>query len=376
MTVPLDDLGATDLSDPRYRLSYLRDTGRSRFTADLSFLRRDIDPADPDTTGVFEETDLIEDSGAQEVTELSTGLEWGLTDPFGGSVALSVRDSRYVGTTDPDLTDSLLSTARAGLRFDVDPTLRFTVDVLGRIEEEADATDTRTESTRLNVGTVWAMAPDLLFDATLGGVWIETGRTILGMRTVTPTRGAEGNFGLVLERPNGSYTLSYDNTLAAVGRTQTLTVGRALELPRGAAVSLAGGVTVLPSGTEYAVGRVSYARETARGGEIGLSLDHSAAVNSADNDVQRTLFQARYAQELPGGASWSIAGSYIESRFVDPAENDLSSAQLALNYQMPINRDWDLRTGLSLRETREDTAGSSQSSTVFVSVERRFSWRP
>jgi hypothetical protein len=169
--------------------------------------------------------------------------------------------------------------------------------------------------------------------------------------------------------------LDYDHRLVETGTQDTLRLTRALDLPRGARLSTSLGARHMPSGETYPIGTLDYSRDTQRG-RISLSLSHDAVSNNDDEEVLRSQIRASYREELPAGARWSITGTVADSEFTDPALADITSAQLSFTYAMPLTRDWDLASGVRLRETREEGVAAQQNSTVFLSLERRFFLRP
>jgi hypothetical protein len=264
------------------------------------------------------------------------------------------------------------------LRLDADPTLRFVLDTSHRLTEEdgnAFNPETETEVTRAGLGTSWQMTPVLTFGGRLGWAEITETQTILGTSFVDEETGAEIALAFTLDRPNGNWALGYDRVLTSVGAQDTLQLTRALELPRGGVISASFGARHMPSGETYAIGALDYGRDTRRG-RISLTASREAEVNSDDFEVLRSRLRANYGEDLPNGASWAISGSFFESDYTDPAESDVATAQLLVDYAVPLTREWDLSSGIRLRETREDGADTERSTTIFLSLERQFTLRP
>jgi hypothetical protein len=383
LTVPLEDIDTADFDDPRYQLEYLRDNGQSRISASAFIETSDIDGtavifdpgADP---GDFDEIELVEDDGTRERRQLSLGLEWGLRDPVGGTLVYDVNETEYSGTNDPDLVDSRSTAVSGSLRLDADRTLSFVIDALHRLtEEEANLLnpETETEVVRAGLGTQWQMTPVLLLDGRLGWSEITETLTVGSTSFIDEEEGAEIALAFTLDRPNGSWALGYDRALTGVGAQDTLRLTRELALPRGAVVTASLGARYMPSGETYAIGSFDYGRDTRRG-RIGLSASRDAEVNSDDFEVLRSRLRASYSEDLPDGASWTVSGSFFESDFTNPAEPDLATGQLSLNYARPLTPEWDLSGGIRLRETHEEGEDTDRSTTVFLSLERQFRLRP
>jgi len=376
LVVPLDGDGDTEFLDPTYRAEYLRNNGQTQITVSGFFQSTDVDgfalvfdpDADPDD---FDEGDLVDDDGTRQRHDLDLGFEWGLRDPVGGTLSYSRSEITFIDTADPDLTDSLTTELAGTLRLDADPTLRIILDASHLMREEDDIPSTETDTRRAGVRTIWEMTPVLTFDGRLG--WTRTVETEFGVDDVR--EGAEIAIDLGLDRPNGNWELSYDRVLTGVGNQNTLAVTRELALPGGADVAASLGVTHMPSGEHYGIGFLRYDRATQRG-RINLFASRNVQVNSDDDEVIRDRFQASYSEPLPWGGSWSLSGSVFASDFTDPAENDLTTGQVSVNYAMPLTRDWDLSSGVTWREIREDGSDTDRESFLFISLERSFEFRP
>jgi hypothetical protein len=383
LTVPLDDIGETDFDDPRYELEYLRDNGQSRISASAFIETSDIDGTavvfDPDADpGDFDEFDLIEDDGTRERRQLSAALEWGLRDPVGGTLFYEFNETTYSDTADPDLVDSRSTEISGDLRLNADRTLRFVLDASRRLTKEDGnqfIPETETDILRTGLGSLWQMTPVLEFDGRLGWAEITETRSVGAADIVDAEKGAEIALAFALDRPNGSWALGYDRALTGVGEQDTLRLTRALELPRGAAIIASLGARYMPSGETYAIGSFDYGRDTRRG-RISLSASRDAEVNSDDFEVLRSRLRASYSEDLPDGASWTVSGGFFGSDYADPAEADIATTQLSLNYARPLTRDWDLSGGIQLRETREEGIDTERATTVFLSLERQFRLRP
>jgi hypothetical protein len=383
LTVPLDDLDTTDFDDPRYELEYLRDNGQSRISANAFFETTDVDGTavvfDPGADlGDFDEIDLIEDEGTRERRQLSLGLEWGLQDPVGGTLFYNLDEIDYRDTSDPDLVDSRSTEISGSLRADADRTLRFVLDASRRLTEE-DSTafnpETKTERLRAGLGLAWQMTPVLGLDGRLGWSEITETQTIGGIDFVDEEEGSELALAFTLDRPNGTWALGYDRALTSVGTQDTLQLTRQVGLPRGAVVTASLGMHHMPSGETYAIGAFDYGRDTRRG-RINLSARRDAEVNSDNLEVLRNQIRASYSEDLPDGARWTVSASFFQSDYTDPAEADVATSQLSLNYARPLTADWELSSGIRLSETHEEGTDTDRSTTVFIGLERQFRLRP
>lgn len=380
LTVPLNDFGDSEFRDPRYGVQYLRDNGQSRFTFSASFSERDIDSLrflDDELNADFDE-DLLTQSedGTREVRGLEASLEVGVNDPLGAVLSYSFDEIRFFDVVDPDLEDTRSDEVNLSFRLDVDPTLSFningqfrfteTVSILGEEEEE--------EFTSLGAGVTWQALPELELTANLARSRLVTDTTFGGTTLRDDESGLSYTLGAFLDRPNGSYAFSLDRSLNTLGFETTTDVTRAFELARGGNVSVSLGFTDLPTSSTFAIGSVSFAREM-QDGDVSFSLARSATVNGDDEAVLRTIADASVGRDLPRDARLSLSGTLTDSDFTNPAEADVSSARLSLDYSRPLTEEWNFASGVSVQFTEEDGLDNDTDSRLFLSLERRFTLR-
>lgn len=378
LVVPLDDVAAVEFNDPSYGVDFLRDTGRLRLSVSADYTATDIDSLrqqeDDPVTGFDESTLTLTDEGTQDRIQAQIALEFGLTGPVGADVRYRFNDVAYTDVTDPDLEDRRLDEISTALRFDVDPTLRFTLDGLWR-QTDTEGVALREEvQTNLGAGVTWQAFPDLTLVANVTQVVITTDTTFMGMTTSTEREGTNLTVGVELDRPNGAYSFDASRSLNQAGYVERVELTRDLELARGGALSFSIGATELPSGALEAVGGVTYGRETARG-DLSLSLTQDATLNSDDDEVRRTVLSTRYSEEFPQGARWSLSGRLTDSEYINGADADVASARVTVDYTRPLTEVWGLGAGVSWQLTREDGAGDDIDNRVFLSLERRFTLR-
>lgn len=375
--VPLDDLGGVEVDDPRFGLDYLRDTGRSRLTFSANYTSQDIDDISflEDDDG-FDEGDLtIIDGGSRELRRAAIGLELGLIDPIGASFSYRLDDRVYVDNADPDLEDTRTEEYGVGLRFDVDRTLRFTVDAGYRTEETDGALPEVDTRRSLAFGGRWQALPDLLLDGSIAYSETESEVTVGTSSVVSSDDGVNVLLGATFEqdeRRRLRFDLSrvFDQT----GYVTSAEVSARYSLPRDATLNAMIGATRLPSGEVYPVWSVSYGRAT-RLGDVSGSLSRSATVNGDNDEVLRSSLQGGYRMDLPQNAQISFAGRLTESEFVEGIQGDVSTASVSVNYNRPLTEDWDFATGVRWQRTEEEGVGSDSDNSLFLSLERRFSFR-
>lgn len=378
LVVPLDDIEAAELTDPGYGVDFLRDTGRLRLGVIAEFTEIDIDrlrqEEDDPLIGFDESTLTLTDDGTRERALAQVALELGLTDPIGAEVRYRFNETLYNDVTDPNLTDSRMDEISTALRFDVDPTLRFSLDGQWRQTDSEGVAREEELRTRLGGGVAWQALPDLMLEASLAHAAITTDTTVLGVTTRAENEGINITVGFELDRPNGGYSFDASRLLHVTGFVERFELARNLELARGGALSFSIGATQLPSDALEAVGSLSYGRETARG-ELDLSLTHDATLNADDNEVRRTILRVGYSEEFPQGARWSLSGRLTDSAFITGTDADVATARVSVGYNRPLTEVWGLGAGVSWQLTREAGAADDTDSRIFLSLERRFTLR-
>lgn len=375
--VPLDDFGGAEVDDPRFGLDYLRDTGRTRLTFSADYVRQDIDDISfPTTDDGFEEGDLtIIDGGVRERRQAAFGLELGVTDPIGATFNYSLDDQDYIDTTDPDLDDTRTEQYSVGLRLDVDRTLRFTIDAGYRMRETGGTLPEVDTRTTLAFGGRWQALPNLLLDGSIAYAKTESEVSPGTVNLVSSKDGVNVVFGATFQQ-SATSRLRFDlsRILNQAGYVTTAEISATYNLPQDATLNTMIGATRLPSGEVYPVWSLSYDRDT-RLGDLTGALRRSATVNGDDEEVVRSTLEGGYRMALPQDARIGFTGRLTESEFVDGTQGDVSTASVSVNYNRPLTEDWDFATGVRWQRTEEDGVGSDSDNSLFLSLERRFSFR-
>lgn len=377
LTVPLDDLDDTEFRDPRYGVTYLRDTGVSRLTLGAEYRRSDLDGRFTTDEGTpFDEDDLLFINGGTETrTRVNAALETGLIDPIGVELRYTFDERLYSDGADPDLEDTVRDELGLTLRFDVNRTLRLGTQVSWSLEEEGNGPDPdRDERLTAGFDMTWQAMPDLQVTGELAYARIDREIQTVGGTTESERDGTNLRLGAQLDRRNGDLSVDFGRDLDTNGTVTTLDVSRSLALPRSAQLALTLGATELPSGDVYGTGSIRYAQDT-RLGSLSASFSQSAGVNGDDEEVRRRIFQSEYTMDLPREARIGLSGQLTDSEVVQGLEQDVSSARVGIDYSRPLTEDWTFGAGASWQRTREDGAGDTTDNQVFLRLERRFTFR-
>ncbi|MEM1232549.1 MAG: hypothetical protein AAGH70_00355 [Pseudomonadota bacterium] len=375
--VPLDDPGAAELRDPRYGIAYLRDTGVSRLTLGAEYGRRDLDGnSAPDDGLPFDEDDLLFiNGGTEERTRVTASLETGLIDPIGVELRYSFDERLYSNGADPDLEDTTREELGVALRFDVNRTLRVGTQLSWSVEDQGNGPiPDRDERFSAGFDVTWQALPELEVTGELSYARIDSEALVMGVAVQSDRDGTNLRFGARLDRPNGDLSVDFGRDLNTTGSVTTLDVTRSLALPRSAQLDVTLGAAELPSGSVYGTGAIRYAQDT-RLGSLSASFSQTATINGDDEEVLRRIFQSAYAMDLPREARFGVSGQFTDSEIVQGLDPDITSARIAVDYSRPLTEDWSFGAGASWQRTREAGGAESTDNRLFLTLERRFTFR-
>ncbi|MCV2867313.1 hypothetical protein OEW28_01560 [Defluviimonas sp. WL0002] len=365
----IDSGGDTDfgLEDTRLRFGYQRESLNSRLDLTASYSDVDRDFIDP-----FVDTSDSGSGGSVATTDLGLRYETGLQDPLGFWIDLSHNKVDYSDTTDPDLDDNRTDRAEIAARMNVSPVSTVTLSASERRYEEdvtpiqTDRTTTTTYLARLEheLDQVYTL------DLGLGHARIEDEEA--GLTTITS--GLVGFVGATRAMTNGIATARLETALETEGRRSNLTFGREMELPTGTFAATIG-ASRAPNGDVDAIGSLAYVQRT-RTGELTVILARTTYSDDEDNVID-TSASASYRHEINAvsrldfGVAWSLV-----DRSSGGPEDETEFTRISAAYTRDLNADWDLTGGVTYRDRSDTDDGDADSTAVFVTLSRNYSFRP
>ena len=318
------------LDSPAADLDYTRSGATSSFTTTAFLRETNLDDGLILSEGEGGESPvLVFEDGTARTKGGRLAYNWGEGTPFGGTVRTSLTDTDYIGTTDPDLVGNRTTTAGVTLRFRVNEVTEASVNIDHRRYDETGAAPVE-DSTTVSVGL---------------------NRTL----------------------PRGSLSGNIAATRDEDGTRTSFSFGRRIELPNGS-LSADLGLTEAANGGTNLTGALAWRQELVRG---GLSARLSRAVtNDTNNDETLiTALSLGLTQELTPRMGLNMGASWTRREDVaTDSVTDSASLDAALGYA--LTEDWNLNVGASHRLKDEDGVGRADSNSVFLSVGRRFEWRP
>jgi hypothetical protein len=360
--------------DQNLRFGYILSSSNSKLTLDARYRNVDREFIDPFQVEREEQIfgSLVGGGGVQKNRFASLNFQTGLNDPIGYSVTLSTNDKSFSGVVNPAIFDTRTDIAKGSVSFAVSPVSRVSLNGGLTWFKADDAVQTDRVTRDLSVGLTQDVSPSLRFDATLGTTTVETDR----IGGTTKTSGTTGSFQVTRDVPDGSYNLSLSRSVNQNGGRTTLQVGRSLDLPRGS-LSANVGLTRGDTGSDRTTANIVYQQQL-KASKYSVSLNRSISTNSASQDVLDTRLALNYGYDIDNQSRIDVTLDYGITE--DAGNGTLPTVQrtnLRASYTRALTSDWNLQGGVLIRNINDDAAvGPAHSNSVFVTVDRNFSFRP
>jgi hypothetical protein len=375
---PDTDGTVTDFADPRFTLGYLREGADSELAINANYFSSNIDTLTLDDfindEGIVvlpEDFSGLQGSGTRSSYGFNIGLDLFQDDPFGLELDAGTSGVDYTGTSDPDLFNynRTFAGARALLRFS--DVLTGTVGLRYSTYDANDEDQTYRTRTTTRVGVIYDISARATLEANLGYTEIET------ETNDAPTTNRSkpvGNLSYVYAMPNGQITADLDATVDEDGDERVnLQFGRSMELPDGS-LSYSLGLTDPEFGSINPIGSLNWTRNLPDG-RISAQLSRSVTTDNQDNTQLSTLIVIRYNQNINDVSSFGLTASYGEQ---DGSEDEDATKRTGIEatYSHALTEDWNLNTGVAYRTFEQNSSGTASSPSIFLSIGRRFDFRP
>lgn len=340
------------------RVAYTRRGAESELSFSARYSKRDLgdrtfEPDPENAPDVF-----ITDVGAtSENTRINAALEFGIGAPFGLRLEAGYRDQNFIGTSDPDLTDSETVSVDALARFRLTPT-RAIRGLAGYSIEDEEGVPFDIKTTYVGVG---------FEDATAGGLSYSADVLFDRVERATTDDGVGLDLSVTQERPGGSIGFDISSRIDEDGRTTAASVRQSIALPTGGLnyslgiVDLEGDTSLRPRAA------LSYRREL-KSATVSASLVHEPSLDGA-TITKDTAVALDYSRVINSSAGWSAALTYrVSDELGSGADDELAGARFT--YTQSLTEDWRMNAGVEhIREI--DTGGPSDSSnTLFFNIQR------
>ena len=362
--------------DPNVRLNYALNGLNSRLTVDARYRHADREFLDPFKVEQEEQAlgHLI--GGGGTVTWQNVGLNYvtGINAPLGFQFDARHSEQTYDATAqavNPLLFDRTTDSATATVTMKVSPVIQLRGSTGITEYDASDVPNTQRRTLDYAIGAVMDINPVLQLDAQVGYTDVTTD-TNTGRTTRS---GATNSVRLTKTLPNGTV---YGNLLTTVNQNGTrtvLTFGRDLQLLTG---NFSGqiGVTHTPAGNDRLSGNLAYTRRMAASA-ITVSAARAVSTNGANQDILNTRLSVAYNYVISNTSSMNLSLNWGRSEAADNIAgfNDTDRTTFRAAYTHALTQDWNMTGGFQMRH-RSDTTGNAQSNSVFVTLDRTFSYRP
>ncbi|WP_108813418.1 hypothetical protein [Loktanella sp. Alg231-35] len=313
-------------------LTYARTGADAEFEASLAFQRADISflrditdfIGDDGVIVLPDDIDELTGSGFRNTSTFATSLSWNETAPIGYSFGVGVETLRYEDASTA-LVDSDMATVDVGVRFDLSAVITANV-ALGfeRLEEDGEAAE-NTQS----------LSTALTFDRPLGDL---TAR-------LTASRDDDGDtfWAAVLER---SFAVPGGNFEGALGVAED------------------------EVGDAQVTARLSYDKDIPSG-LVSVSAERDVGAGA---DSGTTTLQASYERDLSPITNIRFGFDFGQSEEFD-SDTTIATGGVSIRYGYELTPLWELNVG-ARADARDDDGLRTNSSTIFLSLDRVYSWRP
>ncbi len=366
-----DNPNSFDFTNTFATLSYDRTTRNAFFGADARYRESDTDSTFSDEDFDQDSSIINQDSGTRVSYGFALGGAVGEEGPLGASFDWDYNEIRFRDTDDPGLSDSTQNDISGQVDFRINPriTLGLTAGYNNFTTEAVDGTNRKTR--RLGLATELELSSVLTVDAELSHDRIErTGGT------ERDDDGISGEIEFTRALPNGTIGLRYASEVFANvdGRRSFLSVSRDMDLPRGAlAVSL--GVTGTDAVGSDPLVEIDYIYELPAA-QLSFGLSQRVVVDEDDNEDINTSLRAAYDQEINSLSSFGISVDFFDRNELGDGNNDGQRLDVELVYRHDLTRDWALESGIAHTFETEDNEENRSRTTLFVGLERSFSFSP
>ena len=363
------DRPSLDVANPYASLRYDRATESARFGFGAVYRESDVTSSFFDEDFPIDSGIINQDTGTRQIFAYDLTGAVGLQAPVGASFRYAYSEVRYSGTSDPDLRDQSIDDLSAQINFRIDPriTARLTAEYYN-YDVVGPGVDRRT--TGIGAGVTLDVTPTLQADVSLSQDKIEQSGDIN-----QTDEGLSGTVALTQTLTNGTLGVALSSDLTSVGRREYLTFSRSMDLVRGQKLSFSLGATRRDGvGTNPTFGaNYSYELPT---GLFSFGVTQSVTADSDNQEQINTALRASYDHRINNTSSLGASIGFWDRNELGAAADDGQRYDISLTYRHELTRDWGLVGGVSHIFSSSDFEADRSSNTVFVGIQRSFSWNP
>lgn len=364
--------------DPALRLVYGRNTGNS--SLDILGYYRDsqVNLFEPIllSNGTISSTDVNAITGDVVASGASLALETGINDPVGFVLSAGFDDRNYSDTTDPGVYDSHSTNFGATVRMNPSQITQYDLNLSYSTEDDENDTQTQRQNESLGVGIRHSLSSDVSLYGELGYSANTTDELISGAPVSTDSNGIYALAGASRNLSNGDIGVSVATNVDSVGTYNTAHFIRNLELAPNNALQADIGVYDRPGNTPQLLADISYENTLAQGA-ISARFLRTVTLNADDVDVATTSLRLGYSHELNAISNLGLSLNFAQTADGGGGNVDqVKRAGFSATYSYDLTKDWDLIAGYEYRKLNQEGSGTANSNTVFLTLDRDFTFLP
>ncbi|MGB3148542.1 MAG: hypothetical protein WBA91_12410 [Paracoccaceae bacterium] len=352
---------------------YQTDSYNSRLVLDGRYRNVDrefLDPFAVEKEALIFPT-LTSNGGNLRETNLGVSYDTGLAAPLGLSISLRHFSQDYSNVVSPSLFDTETNYAKIGARLNLSPitTARLSVAQTDYSASDLVSTDRRTRE--YAVGLTHELDQTLTLDTMVGITDVDT----FGIPGASSS-GLVGSVGLTKALPDGQIYGTVASSRNQNGLRTTLTFGRDI-VRATSSLKASLGVTEGQSSNSSVIGSLTYDKQLANG-NFTATLDRSSSTNGLNQDILDTRIGLGYGYALTSTSLVDLRFNWGQSQGEGSSLGipTIETANVTASYSRAINNGWSMTGGVTLRKRSETGVGNADSSALFLTLDRNFSFRP
>lgn len=214
----------------------------------------------------------------------------------------------------------------------------------------------------------------LTWNASLRHTDLDISTTVApGIRVQSERTGLAADLGFTLARPNGTITGSVSTSVQTSGRQYNAFLRRELTLPRGSVGVQIGAGKSDTSDLSPLVG-LDWTYDTRRA-KFGAAV-RQQLVSDAGSESIVSVVTLKASGDLTETTSWSTDVSYYDYDSQSAAVTDYRRLDLDLGLTRDLTADWELAAGYRYRNIDRTGQARRSSNSVYLGLQREFSFRP
>ncbi len=361
------------LEDPTLKVNFVADSANSRLTLDGRYRNVDREFLSPFQVEREEQQfgSLVGDGGTLRSSALGLKYETGLNDPVSFIFDLKHDRKDFSGVVNPAIFDNRTDSAGVTALMRVSPVTTLRLNAGLKDYSANDFLQTNRRTIDYSVGVTQDINPALQLDAQIGFTDVNTD-TLFG---TAQRSGLVGSVSLTQTLPNGTVFGTLASSRNQNGERVTLSFGRDLQLQNGS-LRASLGLTKGSTGSSRATAALAYNRQIANS-SFSVSLDRKASTNNQNQDILDTRIGIGYGRTINSISRLNLSLDWGRSEDAgSTGAPTINRTDLTASYSRDLTADWSMTGGVTWRKKTETGIADADSTALFLTLGRNFSFRP